>query len=463
MMTYVTGLRGLAIVAILMYEVVKHAPGILFSNSFVHRAAFDGMHGFEVFLVLSGFVLAYPTLAALRGEGTASFDLRRFAIGRNARLLPAYYVALALTIALPYAAARYGLTAFGHPATLPTPATIALQLFFLQNHFQNDAFWALGLQMRVFFIFPLLFAAYIRTRWIFVALAIAACCGDLFTAAHQWDLGVFVPFMLGIVAADLRLQPQPWIRYALPAALVAGIAAFFTDPFVAMLPGPHLGGGIESWNPFWAIAAFALVVAAGSLRPLERAFTIPGLAQIGAASYATALVAEPIAAYVLRKATPTLGLEVAAVNAFLITLVFGIVFWAVVDRRFAETQSRQRTVETFEGWLKRLRDAFTVRSLRFELVPVPVVAAAQPAPELLPVHGDLAMLMKRTGSPDDLAADISATRARFAERGSFDPFYFEPRRVAPMAVDPEPEAERSVIHLHFGPGDGLDSYADGRP
>jgi peptidoglycan/LPS O-acetylase OafA/YrhL len=460
MMTYVTGLRGLAIVAILIYEIVKHAPGILFSNSLVHRAAFDGMHGFEVFLVLSGFVLAYPTLAALRGAGTASFDLRRFAIGRNARLFPAYYVALALTIALPYAAARYGLTAFGHSATLPTPATIALQLFFLQNHFQNDAFWALGLQMRIFFVFPLLFAAYIRTRWIFVALAIAACCGDLFSVAHRWDLGVFVPFMLGIVAADLRLQPPSWTRYALPAALVAGIAAFFTDPFVASLPG-HVGGGIDSWNPFWAIAAFGLVVAAGSLRPLERVFAIPGLAQIGAASYATALVAEPIAAYVLRKATPTLGLEAAAVNAFLITLVIGIVFWLVVDRRFAETQSRQHMVESFEGWLARLRERFTVRSLRFEVVPEPVMVA-QPTPQLLPIHGDLAMLMKRIGSPDDLAADISATRARFAERGSFDPFYFEPRHVAAAAVDPEPEAELPVIHLHFGPGDGLDRYADGR-
>jgi hypothetical protein len=72
------------------------------------------------------------------------------------------------------------------------------------------------------------------------------------------------------------------------------------------------------------------------------------------------------------------------------------------------------------------------------------------------------MLMKRIGSPDDLAADISATRARFAERGSFDPFYFEPRHVAAAAVDPEPEAELPVIHLHFGPGDGLDRYADGR-
>jgi peptidoglycan/LPS O-acetylase OafA/YrhL len=460
MLSYVTGLRAVAIVLVVVYEIVKHAPGLLFPNAIAHRAAFDGMQGFELFLVVSGFILAYPTLTALRDEGAASLDLRSFALRRNARILPAYFAALALTILVPYAAGRYGLTAFGHAAALPSAANILTQVFFLQNHFQNDAFWALAIQIRTFALFPLLFAAYIRWRWLFALLVIGAAAADLTSAAHSYDLGAFVPFMLGIVAADIRVRPARWARFALPFAIVCAAGAFFSDPFVATLPGPRLASGIESWNPLWALAAFALVVGCGALRPIERLLSLPGIASVGAASYATALVAEPVVAYLLRKATPTIGLPYAALNAFAIAFAIGITFWLVIDRRFAERASRQKALDWCEAILIRLRGAFFDRSLTFEMAQS-AETPAEPAQPAQPAvgFGDLAMLIKRTGSAADLAADISATRAHFAERGSFDPFYFEPRRVV-ATVEDIPVEDTPVedipppprtIHFHLGP------------
>ena len=64
------------------------------------------------------------------------------------------------------------------------------------------------------------------------------------------------------------------------------------------------------------------------------------------------------------------------------------------------------------------------------------------------------MLIKRSGLAADLAADINATRAHFAERGSFDPFFFETRRVVATVEDVPVEdipAPPRTIHLHLGP------------
>jgi peptidoglycan/LPS O-acetylase OafA/YrhL len=454
LISYVTGLRALAIVAVVTYEIVKHAPGLLFPDPITHRAAFDGVQGFELFLVLSGFVLAYPTLSALRDQGAASLDLRSFAMRRNARILPAYYAALAMTVFIPFAASRYGLTAFGHTAALPTVPVILTQIFFVQNHFQNDAFWALAIQIRTFALFPLLFAAYVRWRWLFAVMLVAAAAADLTSAAHRYDVGAFVPFMLGIVAADLRVRPKRWASFALPFAILCAAAAFYSDPLFSTLPGPRLASGIESWNPLWAMSAFGLVVACGALTPLAKFFSFKGIAWIGAASYAIALVAEPVVAYLLRKATPTLGLGYAALNAFAIALAIGVVFWLVIDRRFAETASRHATLATLSSLLLRLHAAFFERSLTFETPRKPEVPIEPEAPGV--GFGDIAMLIKRSGSAADLAADINATRAHFAERGSFDPFFFEPRRVVATVADVPAEdipPPPRTIHFHLGPSD----------
>ena len=55
----------------------------------------NGSHGVDVFIVLSGFVLSLPVLVTGRELDTANF-LRR----RASRILPPYYVALALAAAL---------------------------------------------------------------------------------------------------------------------------------------------------------------------------------------------------------------------------------------------------------------------------------------------------------------------------------------------------------------------------
>ena len=468
---YIDALRAIAVAAILLYEIVKHAPGLLFPHPIAHRAAFAGLHGFELFLVISGFVLAYPALAALRTEGAALLDVRRYAFRRLARVIPAYYAVLAVTILLPYAAARYGLTAFGHPAELPPLRSIVTQALFAEQHFGNDAFWALAVQMRAFLVFPILFAVYVRRPIVFVAIAAAAMSADLFTTAHRFDLGALPAFMLGIVAADWRVRTPVIARYALPLAIVWFVAAFFLDPFVSTLPGPRLMSGIENWSPLWTLGAFALVVGCGSLRSAERTLAFPGLPQLGLAAFAIVLVGEPVTSYVMRKATPTLGLPAAAANAYVIAVVAGIVLWLAIDRRFADPAMYRRAIEQLGAFIRSVRGKMRLGTLTFETPPLPPAETPsecdviEMTPTPAPAHGDVAMLMKRSGSADDLASEIRAAAARFDKRGSFDSFYFDPRRLVSEAaimdaaiaevpaVEWQAEAEkpRTPIHFRLGP------------
>jgi peptidoglycan/LPS O-acetylase OafA/YrhL len=474
---YIDALRAIAVAVILLYEIVKHAPGLIFPHPIAHRAAFAGLHGFEIFLVISGFVLAYPALAALRNDGAASLDVRRYMFGRLVRIIPAYYAVLAVTILLPYAAARYGLTAFGHPAALPPLRSIVTQAFFAEQHFGNDAFWAVAVQMRAFLVFPILLAAYVRRPIVFAAIAVAAMSADLFTPAHRFDLGALPAFMLGIVAADWRVRPPVIARGALPVAIAWFVAAFFLDPFVSTLPGPRLMSGIENWNPLWTLGAFALVVGCGSLRWAERTLTFPGLPQLGLAAFAIALVGEPVASYVMRKAAPTLGLPTAAANAYVIAVAAGIVLWLAIDRRFADPAMGRRAIEQIGAFIRSLRGKMQLGPLTFETPPPTVETQVETQSEcdvieMAPAlaHGDVAMLVKRSGSADDLANEIRAAAARFDRRGSFDPFYFDPRRltgetaveeaaIEEAAIDDVPAVEwpaqaetpHTPIHFHLGP------------
>jgi peptidoglycan/LPS O-acetylase OafA/YrhL len=467
---YFAGLRALAVAGIVLFEVLKHAPGLAF-NPLLHRAAFDGLHGFELFLVLAGFALAYPPLAALRAEGAASLDPGTFALGRALRLIPTYYAVLAFTLFLPYAAERYGLSAFGH-AGLPATGSVVAQMLFAGGNFGNDALWGVSVLVRVLILFPLLLAVYVRKPQLFAALAVAASLASLLTPAHRLDIGALPVLMLGIVAADLRARTHRWERFALPLAGAAALIAFALDPWIASLPGPRLGAGIESWNPLWAVAAFALVVAPAQMPWLQRALSFRMLTLFGAAAYSIALVAEPVAAFIVRKSTPTLGLGTAAAHAVLIALLTGLVLWYAIDRHFADAEFRRRLIEAARATYLHLRAATQLKTFAFN--------AGAPDETADPDHafrshspGELSVLIKRTGSPDELHADILATKARFAQRGSFGPFHFGPVRVGPparivnvvnevveaaereeTALDRASQPRRSSIHLHIGPSSG---------
>ena len=131
---YIDGLRAVAVLAV----VASHAyPRIEYGTSF----------GVDLFFVISGFCLAYPTLRKLHDNGAADFDIARYAAHRLVRIVPPYYIAIALL----YAASFF----------VPWVNHVSLydavrQALFLDNgtKFLTGSFWTLPIEFRWYFFFP---------------------------------------------------------------------------------------------------------------------------------------------------------------------------------------------------------------------------------------------------------------------------------------------------------------------
>jgi peptidoglycan/LPS O-acetylase OafA/YrhL len=291
-----------------------------------------GFRGVDLFFVISGFCLSYPTL---RGKAVSygTFLLRRFT-----RIAPPYYVALALFAGL-------ALTPFGLPTVLPSQITPpGAQAMELLRDFafatprvpiHNVVFWTLGIEARWYLVCPLLVALFLRSRPLFLGAALL--CYMLYVGARGiTDLGTLPCFMLGIVAAHLVATRHPLIRYAWLAALgglTLGTWMQFRVPF-------------DYGDPIWHFALFATVVA-GSQGAWARALGWRPLRAVGLASYSIYLVHAPFLAWLKHHGTPG-PLAIAA------GLAAGFAFWRWVERPLASDTARR----SFED---RVRGAFAPR------------------------------------------------------------------------------------------------------
>ena len=339
---YVDGLRAVAVLLVVAFHTSKYsgmAPGGAVAT--LLRA---GSHGVDLFFVLSGFCLSYPTLARLERDGCATFDVVRFAAHRIVRIVPPYYLAIAFFIAfaLLLNAAHVPL-----PGAMPqgaiSPSDVAMQALFLdgaQVKLLNGSFWTLPVEFRWYFVFPIVLWVWTRSPKAFALIAAGAAL--LFvTRGANVDAFVLPAFMSGIVAAAIHIRQIRLGWWPAAACIVLAGAAFATM-------------GKTEWtydfNPFWYLAAFAFVVAAGSSARLSALLSLRVLTVVGFASYSIYLVHEPLIAFAQEH-----GLNPAAAAA--IGLAAGFAFWAVAERPFVEGRVRKRLLSEFETtfgrWIPR--------------------------------------------------------------------------------------------------------------
>ncbi len=229
------GLRGLAIVLVFGYHTW------LFSW-YTPRWPFDviartGYLGVELFFLISGFCLFYPYARHALGDGPRQ-SLGDFAFRRFIKIVPSYFVALAVTaiVALPI---------LRGPGALAVP--LAQHALFVNNWFDDDfgtinsVFWSLGIEVQFYLVFPLLAIAFAlrpvaaAAAMVGMALAyrfgLAGCCIDHETLVRQVPAYLDL-FGLGMLAAYAVVFARrvPWVERGRPVftalALVAAVALF---------------------------------------------------------------------------------------------------------------------------------------------------------------------------------------------------------------------------------------------
>lgn len=365
---YIDGCRALAVLGVVLDHCLIHAA---WAQRLVNQAPAmnpifwsvtllsKGAHGVDLFFVISGFCLSYPSLERFYREGSMSFRLDRFLTKRLVRILPPYYAALLCCLI------GYSVFHMLHEAT-PTAmyANIGVwdvmrQLLMLDRgtRLANDSFWTLFVEFRWYLLFPFLLALWLHSKKAYGVLLIGIIIAYHYTRARSLDIGVLPAFMLGIIAADWHIVEHPLRKYAPIFAAIAFDAALLLEPH-ASVPGVN---GAEEYgfytqaNIGWHLTCFFFVVAAGVWRPLRGALSAPALVFIGAASYSIYLIHQPIVSYLDEQMIGRLGKIGAFVAGFFLSLGVGVVFWRFIELPFYRGHAlHDRLVTRIEKTLGRL-------------------------------------------------------------------------------------------------------------
>jgi peptidoglycan/LPS O-acetylase OafA/YrhL len=224
------GLRALAIAIVILSHTSSLLPAKLVSSGLYRYLIGGGLHGVQVFFVISGFLIT--TLLLREFQLMRDISLRRFYARRTLRIFPPFYVYLAVLLLL-------WITGL-HPQDLSTFVSAATYTITYHPHPQGwllQHAWSLSIEEQFYLLWPAILLATIRrgiaTRLaIIVLLSMPIVRAILFVAfGHDQRLIVncssvdmLIAGCLLALAAENR-DWQRWNRRWITAWSAAGLAA----------------------------------------------------------------------------------------------------------------------------------------------------------------------------------------------------------------------------------------------
>lgn len=297
-------LRGLAALGV----VLCHALGQIYaldrySSGWRGLIGWSGQIGVAVFFVVSGFCIRLPMARALAADPKARLDVRRYLERRARRILPPYWIAIALSVAVGLIS-PIGLLDGGHGLFDIGLHIVGLHTLWPESITSiNGVFWTIGLEIQ-FYLAYLLLAHRPATpakglALLAVAMAAYGVAAVAFPSPNPWRevgeafvLVTFWQWYLGAVLADLYVRRAAAFAAA-PAPVVWGLRLLA----VLALFGLGLGDPVvmHVHVTYWLLplaAALAVIAALiGQPGPTRRADVLrrPFLA-LGQASYSLYLL-----------------------------------------------------------------------------------------------------------------------------------------------------------------------------
>jgi peptidoglycan/LPS O-acetylase OafA/YrhL len=293
----------------------------------------------DTFFIISGFVIFLPVVFR---EGRLG-SIRDFAIGRGVRLLPAYWLSIAVVFALLVVVPGQADFRFLHrlPEILADMAALQMPIRLFDGTFQvglgiNGALWMISVIVCFYFVFPFIARSYYRHPLAGLAIAAAITLGWKLAVIHL--PGVFgwldhsgepawvsqliatdelpgwaFSFALGMTGAwayveigkrDLvrRLQDRALIAFAL-SLVACAICAYFYGRHASDASTGIIGGSTARETPVLTMAfsaSRAALMASAILAPLwlQRPFTNRPAAKLAEFSYGIYLIHLVVAWYV---------------------------------------------------------------------------------------------------------------------------------------------------------------------
>ena len=348
------GLRGVAAFGVVVLHVWMFGYGDLHHppKSFLDLVAGELRLGVQLFFVLSGYLVFRPFAAAAL-DGCRAPRLGRYALRRAARILPAYWVALAGSFLL--------LRHVDHPMQVDA-SQLPTFLLFAQNQFDSTIkhldppMWTLAIEVSFYALLPWGGALAVRLgphrgrQAALCVILVAAGMGFVaLSAERRWPetlstslLLHLVEFGAGMTAAVL-LHRRTLSRRAVAACLLGGLMLVVVNStWHARTLGPQWLRSDVGDAP--GIAGLALVVGAlAARRGRTRVLALGPARWLGTISYGLYLVHFPVIVGLRMTGhwPETFGHRFGLVSAITVPIAIGL--WFGVERPAIRWAQRRTT------------------------------------------------------------------------------------------------------------------------
>jgi peptidoglycan/LPS O-acetylase OafA/YrhL len=318
-----------------------------------------GHFGVTVFIVLSGFSLAYS--AAQRNQIT-HINKKDFYLRRARRILPPYYFALLFSCLLATTIiARPTRTHWDVAVPLTIPGLLS-HLFMMQDLFYisqiNHTFWSVALEWKLYFLFPIILIACFKIGP-FITSAVCTIIGYVAlvllhgTSYNNLPVHFIGLFAMGAAGALLVISHHNRWQQICQSRLATWIAAG-SVVLIVFLSWAHYLRGLFYTDLFVALATVVGLtkMSAGRWSFVKAALAWKPLAFIGSFAYSLYLIHAPLIQCVWQFAVHPLGLSRNAEFFLLVLagipliLVWAYAFYLVCERPFIRAQGSRRTKTT---------------------------------------------------------------------------------------------------------------------
>lgn len=280
-------LRGLAALAVCWFHLTSGNPQFL-DEGLIKASGRYGWLGWEVFFVLSGFVVPYSLWRSHHGWRDAGSFLRR----RLVRLYPPYAASLALILVL--AAISAAMPGYrGEPFTVDA-GRLASHLVYASELWGypslNPVYWTLFIEVQFYALVALVFVPLSRSRAQRVGIVVALLAISVVASDPRFVFAYLPFFALGMIAFLRRAHREPLMGTVWLAAAAGVLLALQRSPLESIV----------------AVIAAGLLACAPEDLPIGRP-----LRWLGAISYSLYLVHVPVGGRVVnlgeRLALPPAG------------------------------------------------------------------------------------------------------------------------------------------------------------